>query len=91
MLTPGKNKRDNKLSILNMRPHSEYVLTPANDITTNDAYKTHRIELFINNEYKGTYYIEQNENNNKIETTRFMGGYNYTAAMPRTSIPKLSL
>lgn len=31
MLTPSKNKRDNKLSILNMKPNSEYVLSKADN------------------------------------------------------------
>ena len=51
MLTPGKNKRENKLSILNMKPHSEYVLTKVNNTFRN-------VELFINNEYKGVYSLD---------------------------------
>ena len=54
-LTPGKNKRDNKLSILNMKPTSEYILTPINNKLENDENLNHRIELFLNNEYKGVY------------------------------------
>ena len=55
MLTPGKNKRENKLSILNMKPHSEYILTPISNEPEYDVNKKHRIELFLNNEYKGIY------------------------------------
>lgn len=51
MLTPGKNKRDNKISILNMKPNSEYVLTKAMQATENSA----TVELFLNNEYKGIF------------------------------------
>lgn len=55
MLTPGKNKRNNKLSILNMKPNSEYILKPAKDDIVNEIGKDHRVELFLNNEYKGVY------------------------------------
>ncbi len=55
MLTPGKNKRDNKLSILNMNPNSEYILTAINKSLENEVNKNHRVELFLNNEYKGVY------------------------------------
>ncbi len=54
MLTPGKNKRDNKLSILNMKPNSEYILTPINNGQQNEK---HKVQLFLNNEYKGVYSI----------------------------------
>ena len=36
MLTPGKNKRDNKLSILNMKPNSEFILKPINNEQENE-------------------------------------------------------
>ena len=58
MLTPGKNKRDNKLSILNMKPNSEYTLTPISNEEENDINTNHRVELFLNNEYKGVYSLE---------------------------------
>ena len=64
MLTPGKNKRDNKLSILSMKPNSEYILTKANNTLDNvqiQGNKKHKVELFLNNEYKGVFdlgYIE---------------------------------
>ena len=60
MLTPGKNKRNNKLSILNMKPNSEYVLSKVNqDISqeNNLENKIHLVELFLNNEYKGVYIL----------------------------------
>ena len=60
-LTPGKNKRDNKISILNMKPDSEYILTKVEN--GNDfSGGIQRVELFINNEYKGVYslrYIDE--------------------------------
>ena len=68
MLTPGKNKRDNKISILNMKPNSEYVLTQINNGQENKLNKNQRIELFLNNEYKGVYslgYIEENNPKNE--------------------------
>ena len=61
MLTPGKNKRDNKISILNMRPNSEYILSKVNNISDNlqenegNINRKHIVELFLNNEYKGVY------------------------------------
>lgn len=58
VLTPGKNKRDNKLSILNMKPNSEYILKEANNNSENVVNKNHRVELFLNNEYKGAYFLE---------------------------------
>ena len=57
MLTPGKNKRENKLSILNMKPSSEYTLTAANNETEKNINRNHIVELFINNEYKGVYSV----------------------------------
>lgn len=71
MTTPGKNIRDNKISLLNMKPNSDYILTAItnsnedNTETTNQNKKepkNHRVELFINNEYKGIYslgYVER--------------------------------
>ena len=50
MTTPGKNIRENKRSIFNMDPHSEYILNS----TSNDN-KGQKGELFINNEYVGVY------------------------------------
>ena len=64
MLTPGKNKRNNKLSILNMKPNSEYVLSKVNqDISQEDNLenKKHIVELFLNNEYQGIYLLGFND------------------------------
>ena len=63
MFTPGKNKRDNRISILGMKPNSEYILTSVNYNLENDINKNNRVELFLNNEYKGVYdlyYIDEN-------------------------------
>ena len=57
MLTPGKNKRNNRVSILNMKPNSEYTLTPISNEPENDINTNHRVELFLNNEYKGVYFL----------------------------------
>lgn len=57
MLTPGKNRRENRISILNMKPSSEYVLTKINDEAEGELNKNLRVELFLNNEYKGLYFI----------------------------------
>ena len=62
MLTPGKNRRENRISILNMKPNNEYVLIPINNESGNRVNTNHKVELFLNNEYKGIYsmgYIEE--------------------------------
>lgn len=72
MLTPGKNKREHRISILNMKPNSEYKLTKVDNLQLQEDNKNienrkHRVELFLNNEYKGVYsldYIEEKINNN---------------------------
>ena len=56
MLTPGKNQRDNQLSILNMKPNSDYILTTQNNESQNEI--NNKIELFLNNEYKGVYFLK---------------------------------
>ena len=75
MTTPGKNIRDNKISILNMKPNSEYLLTGINNVEeiaskeTGKEPRNHRVELFTNNEYKGIYslgYVKE-ENKEKYE------------------------
>lgn len=66
MLTPGKNQRDNKLSILNMKPNSEFILTSEN----NDMENEHKVELFLNNEYKGIYVLEQIDKKTKKITKK---------------------
>ena len=53
MLTPGKNVRENKISILKMKPESEYALTKVQEDDKDS--KKQIVELFINKEYKGLY------------------------------------
>lgn len=68
MLTPGKNKRDNRISILNMKPNSEYRLEKVNivsdtqqDKNENKENSNPKVELFLNYEYKGMYFLENME------------------------------
>lgn len=68
MLTPGKNKRNNRVSILNMKPNSEYTLTPISNGPENDININHRVELFFNNEYKGVYFFEYGDEKLKNDT-----------------------
>ncbi|MBR3256019.1 MAG: hypothetical protein IKF97_07460 [Clostridia bacterium] len=67
MLTPGKNKRDNRISILNMKPNSEYILKKLTNIPDTSQgggeNKKNRVELFFNNEYKGVYYLDYMDKN----------------------------
>lgn len=70
MMTPGNNIRDNKISILNMKPNSKYILTKIDSENKeteekSSELKKHRVELFINNEYKGVYSLEHAEKENK--------------------------
>ena len=63
MMTPGKNIRDNKISILNMKPNSKYILTKIDgeekEIEEKSGEsKDNKVELFINNESKGVYSLE---------------------------------
>ena len=67
MMTPGKNKRENRLSIFNMPPNSEFTLTKVTGEATkiNQQLKNFYVELFINNEYQGKYILGfANERNN---------------------------
>lgn len=72
MLTPGKNKRDNKISILGMKPNSEYILTEVtkgedeNNEENNNEPRNHRVELFINNEHRGVYSLGYIQNYSEI-------------------------
>lgn len=62
MLTPGKNKRDNRISVLNMRPNSSYILSKVNDMLDDSKEENrNRVELFLNNEYKGVYALDYGE------------------------------
>lgn len=57
-LTPGKNKRDNIISILNMKPSSNYLLLIPNEMINENNKGKQRVELFLNNEYQGCYSID---------------------------------
>ena len=63
MTTPGKNVRENKISIFNMPPNSQYILKAVNNQVDNEKVKNepdcYHINLFINNEYKGIYSLDQ--------------------------------
>lgn len=61
-LTPGKNKRENKRAILNMKPKSIFSLVKIEDLSENVNIEAnnHRVEFFINNEYKGVYTLIEN-------------------------------
>ena len=62
MITPGNNVRENKKSILNMKPSSEYTLTKVNSeedkIDEDIEPKNNRVALFMNNEYQGIYSLD---------------------------------
>ena len=57
-LTPGKNKRDNKISILNMKPSSSYLILRPSEMINENIKGSQRVELFLNNEYQGNYTID---------------------------------
>ena len=54
----SKLKLSNIESIFNMKPNSEYILTKVNKESENEEDKNHRVELFLNSEYKGLYYLQ---------------------------------
>ena len=61
LLSPGKNVRDNVISIMGMEASSRYILTKINALedSNNTRYEdNHIIELFIDNTYMGLYKIE---------------------------------
>ena len=70
IMSPGRNERENRISIFNMNPHDKYLLTPINNIKEanslpnkeekGDFDKNHYIELFINSEYQGLYLLSSN-------------------------------
>lgn len=62
MKSPGKNQRKNSISIFNMSPHNEYLLTQEEVVNT-DGPKDFKVELFINNEYQGQYSIKNGMGN----------------------------
>ena len=55
--SPGKNKRDNHVSIFGMEPRSEYIIHKVDN--TNEPGKY--VRLFINNKYKGIYSLDPKE------------------------------
>ena len=59
MMTPGKNIRENRISLFNMNPNSEYIVHPANNEQERKK-DTYQLELFINNKYMGLYFLGQN-------------------------------
>ena len=61
VLSPGRNIRDNIISIMGMEPSSRYELTKVESLEDNKDKKyenNHLLELFIDNQYKGIYKIE---------------------------------
>lgn len=60
--SPGKNERENHLSIFQMDPHNEYLLTQEEEL----GQKNFKVELFINNEYQGQYSLQQGNKKNDI-------------------------
>ena len=58
MTTPGKNIRENPISVLNMKPSKEYILNKENGEKSEFKNGKNYVELFINNKYIGLYSIE---------------------------------
>ncbi len=65
--SPGNNVRDNKISILNMKPNSEYVLNVAGFGEAEES-KGQRVELFINGEYRGVWNLGTSVKSSKTGT-----------------------
>lgn len=61
MMSPGKNKRKNNISLLNMSQNNEYMLYLANNGTSSENGQ--HVELFINNKYVGLYLLVDNMRN----------------------------
>lgn len=59
MNSPGKNKRENHISIFNMDPHNEYVLTTSEE--NQQRARSFKVELFVNGKYEGLYLLRSNE------------------------------
>lgn len=61
VLSPGRNIRDNVISIMGMEPSSRYDLSKVKSLEEDETMKyedNNLIELFIDNKYKGIYKIE---------------------------------
>lgn len=60
MMSPGKNKRKNSISIFGMSPHNKYKLSYEDNETKEEKTEnTQYVELFINSQYQGLYSLEQ--------------------------------
>jgi hypothetical protein len=57
MVSPGRNERENPVSIFNMEPSHMFALTKIST-NNNSSENNHIIELYINNEYKGLYRLD---------------------------------
>ena len=72
-MTEGRTAMKNRISILNMGPHNEYILTEVNNLEENEANvdekNGQRVEVFINNEYKGMYLIKSIPEKDKKTST----------------------
>ena len=69
MMTPGRNIRENRVTILGMRPESGYMLTKTDDELVDDLDRNreeHRVALFVNGEFKGIYNVENEESNGEV-------------------------
>lgn len=69
VMTPGRNVRENKVTILGMSPESGYVLTKTDDELVDDLDRNreeHRVALFINGEFKGIYSVGTVESNMEL-------------------------
>ena len=56
MQSPGRNRRDNPVSVFNMDPHNAYILKQSN--VDEEPGRSYKVEVFINNEYQGQYSLE---------------------------------
>lgn len=88
MMTPGKNKRDNRISILNMKPNSVYLLTVIDNKTENEVNINHRVELFLNNEYQGVYFLENT--NDSVKEDENTPKANHVNKMSNSKISRIT-
>ena len=58
LLSLGNNRRKNKISLFGLERNNKYILSRSNDYDNNNL----KIDLFINNRYKGVYEINNNTN-----------------------------
>ena len=65
MFSPGKNQRDNRISLFNMNPRSKYKLSVIDNNSEKSGVENskekesnkNKVELFINNKYTGLYLL----------------------------------